>query len=108
MKSELEKQPVSNRILPRLLIILPFFPYTDQHLQHEQQQQQQQQEEIQNSRQRNFGRMASYRYLILLVIINLTKTINFTEKSNICELPFPDDVLVSYLEFLRENKTLIF
>ena len=51
-----------------------FFPYTDQHLQHEQQQQQQQQEEIQNSRQSNFGRMASYRYLILLVIINLTKT----------------------------------
>ena len=101
MKSELEKQPVSNRILSRLLIILPFFPYTDQHLQHEQQQQQQQQEEIQNSRQRNFGRMASYRYvfdfasLILLVIINLTKTINFTEKSNICELPFPEDVLVS-------------
>ena len=33
--------------------------------------------------------------LILLVIINLTKTINFTEKSNICELPFPEDVLVS-------------
>merc|ERR1712066_413681 len=32
----------------------------DQHLQHEQQQQQQQQEEIQNSRQRNFGRRASY------------------------------------------------
>ena len=61
----------------------------DQHLQHEQQQQQQQIGEIQNSRQQNFGRMASYRYFILLVIINLTKTINFTEKSYICELPFP-------------------
>ena len=41
------------------IIFLALFPI-DQHLQHEQQQQQQQIGEIQNSRQRNFGRMASY------------------------------------------------
>ena len=41
------------------IIFFALFPI-DQHLQHEQQQQQQQIGEIQNSRQRNFGRMASY------------------------------------------------
>ena len=41
------------------IIFFALFPI-DQHLQHEQQQQQQQIGEIQNSHQRNFGRMASY------------------------------------------------